>query len=134
MLSDGLLVSFLTFFHGTIHVYHLPAGWRKRYSEGTKLRARLLYVDLTLKRASLSLLPHLISLSLPSPVPVLGSVFQEAEVLRLEEGGGPGLLLRLDGLAEGPVAAYCHVSNALDEKLEKEPALALMAKRFKVRI
>ncbi len=125
VLSNGLLVSFFTFLHGTIDLQHLPpaspdgpaaaatSDWRKQYTEGAKLRARLLYVDPTTKRAGLSLLPHLMALSLPSPVPMLGSVFPDAEVQRVELGG-PGLLMRLPGLPEGPVPAYCHVSNALE--------------------
>ncbi len=124
-LSNGLLVSFFTFLHGTIDLHHLPpaspdgpaaaasSDWRKQYTEGAKLRARLLYVDPTTKRAGLSLLPHLVALSLPSPVPMLGSVFPDAEVQRVELGG-PGLLMRLPGLPEGPVPAYCHVSDALE--------------------
>ncbi|EFJ44854.1 rRNA processing protein Rrp5/programmed cell death protein 11 [Volvox carteri f. nagariensis] len=149
VLSNGLLVSFLTFFHGTVDLYHLPAAsaaaaaaatggaagskdWRKLYPEGTKLRARLLYADLVRKRAGLSLLPHLAAQTLPSPVPVLGSVFPEAEVVRLDAAGGPGLLLRMEGLPEGPVAGYCHVSNALEEKKVAKEAVAAMAEKYKV--
>jgi hypothetical protein len=57
VLADGLLVDFLTFFHGTIDPFHLPpvvvkaqqapAGskadaWKAGYSEGMKLRVRLI--------------------------------------------------------------------------------------------
>ncbi|GFR41334.1 hypothetical protein Agub_g2019, partial [Astrephomene gubernaculifera] len=144
VLSNGLLVSFFTFFHGTIDSYHLPpaAGGavtgpasaealKKSYVEGAKLRARILYVDPASKRVGLTLLPHLMALSLPSPVPMLGSVFPEAEVLRLDAANGPGLLLQLPGLPEGPLAAYCHVSNALDEKVARADASAEMGKKFK---
>ncbi|KAG2498018.1 hypothetical protein HYH03_004276 [Edaphochlamys debaryana] len=146
VLSNGILVSFLTFFQGTIDLYHLPAAspaaptassapgdWRKAYPEGAKLRARLLYVDPSAKRAGLSLLPHLLSLTLPSPVPMLGSVFSDAQVVRIDPAGGPGLLLRLpdSGGMGGPVPAYAHVSNALDDKVEREAAAAELSKKFK---
>ncbi|KAG2446158.1 hypothetical protein HXX76_000753 [Chlamydomonas incerta] len=146
VLSNGLLVSFLTFFHGTVDSYHLPAAspaaaaagaagagldWRKAYSEGAKLRARLLYVDPAGKRCGLSLLPHLMAMALPSPVPMLGSVFEQAEVMRVDAFAGPGLLLRLPGLPEGPAPAFCHVSNALEAKVKPEEAAAEMTKKFK---
>lgn len=43
LLSDGLLVSFLTFFHGTIDHLHLGNAlsgdeWKRAYSEGQKLK------------------------------------------------------------------------------------------------
>ena len=43
MLSDGLLLSFLTVFPGTVDPFHLAnplAGseWRRAYSEGQKLK------------------------------------------------------------------------------------------------
>jgi rRNA biogenesis protein RRP5 len=49
VLSDGLLVSFLKFFHGTVDLFHLPhdaaASWRTAFQPGTRVPARILYVD-----------------------------------------------------------------------------------------
>ncbi|GLI68751.1 hypothetical protein VaNZ11_013243 [Volvox africanus] len=134
VLRDGLLVSFLTFFHGTIGLYHLPAlaegtDWRKTYKEGAKLRARLLYVDPATKRTCLSLLPHLVALALPSPVPMLGSVFEDAEVMRID--GGMGMLLKLEGLPEGAAVGYCNVINALEERVPAEELVKEINARFK---
>ena len=44
-MADGLMLSFLTFFHGTVDPFHLAnplAGndWRRAYSEGQKLKVR----------------------------------------------------------------------------------------------
>ncbi len=51
----------------------------------------------------------------------------------MDPTGGPGLLLRLPGLPEGPIAGYCHVSNALEAKVAPEQAAAELGKRFQVR-
>lgn len=82
VLKDGLTVSFMTYFHGTIDLYHLaepiPAeNWKSQYHIGQKLRARILYVDPINKKAGLSLCNHLVSLQLPTAVPRLGQVGQE---------------------------------------------------------
>ena len=49
VLSDGLLVSFLKFFQGTVDRFHLPhdaaATWRNALQPGTRVPARILYVD-----------------------------------------------------------------------------------------
>ena len=42
-MSDGLMLSFLTFFHGTVDPFHLAHpligdSWRRNYSEGQKLK------------------------------------------------------------------------------------------------
>jgi hypothetical protein len=57
-------------------------------------QARILYVDPQTKQAGLSLLPHLQSLTLPSPTPMLGQLFDgNAKVKRVFVG--LGLLLEL---------------------------------------
>jgi rRNA biogenesis protein RRP5 len=49
VLSDGLLVSFLKYFHGTVDLFHLPhesaSKWRATFKTGTRVPARILYVD-----------------------------------------------------------------------------------------
>lgn len=56
----------------------------------------------------------------------------QAEVMRVDAFAGPGLLLRLPGLPEGPAPAFCHVANALETKVKPEEAAADMTKKFKV--
>ena len=55
VLSDGVLVSFLKFFHGTVDLFHMPhesaATWRHSLRAGTRLPARILYVDPASKQA-----------------------------------------------------------------------------------
>lgn len=131
VLADGLLVTFLTFFNGTIDQFHLAepipsADWRSRYAEGQKLRARVIYVDPSTKRAGLSLLPHLLNVRMPAAVPMLGEVFDAAVVRRVEPA--LGLFLELpraaaaaaEAGAEAQAApAFAHVSNLADGRVER---------------
>ncbi|GBF92560.1 hypothetical protein Rsub_05174 [Raphidocelis subcapitata] len=121
VLSDGLLVTFLTYFNGTIDHYHLadpiPSDdWAARYQEGQKLKARILYVDFASKRAGLSLLPHLLNCRMPTVVPMLGEIFDAATVRRVDPA--LGLLLQLP-TSPSPAAAFAHVSNLADGRTER---------------
>ncbi|MEW5309980.1 MAG: hypothetical protein WDW38_001818 [Sanguina aurantia] len=97
-----------------------PVGdWKKLYSETQKLKARILYVDPANKKVGLSLLPHLLSRSLPSPIPQLGAVYEGAVVRRVDTG--LGLLLEFP-LGLSPCGGYVHVSNVADERTDKPEA------------
>lgn len=53
------------------------AGWQAAFSEGQRLRARILFVDPTSKRVGLSLLPHLLSADARLPaLPAVGTVYE----------------------------------------------------------
>ncbi len=130
VLSDGLLMSFLTFFHGTVHQFHLMSpipepNWRDQYAADYKLRARILYVDPQAKRVGLSLMPHLLKCRLPAGVPVLGQVFEGSAIVRRVEPA-LGLLLELP-LSPKPGAAFVHLSNITDEGKRVEG----LAKKYK---
>jgi rRNA biogenesis protein RRP5 len=126
VLSDGLLLSFLTFFTGTVDPFHLgaaagagaaPAAWAKAFAPNQRLRARILYVDAAAKRVGLSLQRHLLDAALPSTFPLMGQVFEAAEVRRVDPG--LGLLLDLDPLpGSKPLApGYAHLSALSDDRL-----------------
>ncbi|CAL5224877.1 g7636 [Coccomyxa viridis] len=81
VLSDGLLVSFLTFFNGTIDCFHLTqelmqADWQKSFEAGQRLQARILYVDAGSKRVCLTLLPHLVAGQSAPSLPKGNALFQ----------------------------------------------------------
>ena len=148
VLSDGLLVSFLTFFTGTIDPFHLGPiknaadGWKSQFSENQRIKARILFVDPASKRVGLTLQRHLLDWSVLSDFPAQGQIFPAAVVKRVD----PNLGLLLD--LEAPAAAaaieendddeddntdkkiitsstatniygYAHISNLADEKIEK---------------
>lgn len=87
VLPDGVVLSFLTFFHGTADHFHLSSAlpgsdWRSRTSTNQKVRARLLHVDPGSKAVRLSLLPHLVNRAMPAPLPLLGQLLEDATVKR----------------------------------------------------
>jgi rRNA biogenesis protein RRP5 len=143
--DTGVVVSFLRYFHGTIDRDHLPLvelpSQPKMKSKGgaadandddddddtkasmpavgSRLLARVLFVDPSTRRVGLSALPHVVGRALPSgPLPRLGEVLEGAVVRRVDPG--LGLALDLPGGGGAPIRAFCHVSNALDPEPEKE--------------
>lgn len=73
VLPDGLLLSFLTYFTGTVDRFHLDedlpsADWAGRFSENQRLKARVLFVDPASKRVGLTLKPALVAGQTPQQV------------------------------------------------------------------
>ncbi len=66
-----------------------------------------MYVDPSTKQAALSLLPHLQTMSLPSPTPMLSQLFEAAKVRRVHSGLGLLLELPLGPEEEGAAMATC---------------------------
>lgn len=128
VLDNGLLVSFLTYFHGTINQYHVAHSstdpqWAKQYKANDKVKARILHVDLVRKKVGLSLLPHILSWSMPTPLPDLGQVVDNCVVRRIEKSLGAVLKVPCGQEACG---GFVHVSNISDEHVkEVEAALKL---------
>ena len=117
VLSDGLAVSFLTFFNGTIDQFHLDKPL-SNFKEGQTMKARILWCNSEDKKVSLSILPHLISRSLPS-LPSHGEIFETAIVTRVDPG--LGIALNLPGKekeSDSVWEAYAHISNLSDKKVE----------------
>lgn len=118
VLSDGLLLSFLTFFTGTVDPFHLGTAAKAAHGEGQRVKARILYVDPTSKRVGLTLLRHLLDAAPQTDAPPVGTIFETAEVVRVD----PGLGLLIDLKESGGVAArwraYAHLSELSDDKIQ----------------
>lgn len=130
VLSDGLLLNFMTYFSGTVDLLSMedplqtPGQLAAAFVENQRLRARILFVDPTNKRVGLTLSKPLVQLSDPAPLPPPGTVVENAVVRRLDTA--VGLLLELKGDAAGTGAAgYAHVRSQ-----PPHSALALSTKRF----
>ena len=96
-----------------------PADWASSYSEGQRLRARILYIDPANKAVYLSLRRHLLAASVPDSLPSVGAVYEGATVQRVDPG--LGVLLELPaGTGHGsPAAGFAHISNLSDERLDR---------------
>lgn len=115
VLPDGLVVSFLKYFHGCIDRFHLPqdmlATWRTALTPGMRLKARILYISDADKLVRLSLLKNLVSYHLPSEVPTLGTVFDPVKVFRADPA--VGVLCSLPS-ESSCMYGYIHISNLRD--------------------
>eukprot|EP00850_Spirogloea_muscicola_P009207 SM000051S17567 [mRNA] locus=s51:399348:414396:+ [translate_table: standard] len=104
VLNDGLLLTFLTYFTGT-------------------LRARILYVQADTKRVGLTLNHDIVEGKLPAQVVQVGEVFEKAVIRRIDPV--VGMLLELPKEPKAG-AGYVHISNAAEERVDK------LEKSFKV--
>ncbi|KAL0048743.1 hypothetical protein WJX82_009925 [Trebouxia sp. C0006] len=135
VVSDGLVLSFLTFFTGTVDQFHLaqvcPGGdWKKQYSKDEKVRARIVYVDPTSKQIKLSLQPELVDLTVRK-LPSVGQVFEDLVVKRIDEGLG----LILEVPSEPAVTpGFVHISNVGDTKVDKLQQAYRVGQKVKGRV
>ncbi|RKO88269.1 hypothetical protein BDK51DRAFT_34830, partial [Blyttiomyces helicus] len=112
ILDNGLQLSFLGYFEGTVDLAHLGKDVKtvealaERFKVGQKLHSRILYVDPAKKHIGLTLIDHLVKWSPISFGPAesidIGSIFEEVRVLRVD--AGVGLLLAIPGVCD----AYVH--------------------------
>ncbi|KAL6748175.1 hypothetical protein V8C86DRAFT_1190558 [Haematococcus lacustris] len=135
-LRDGLMLRFLQFFTGSVDPFHLGPGLpsTKSFAVDQKVKARVIYIDPVAKQVGLSLLPHLINLTLPTATPMLGQVFDTARVLRVDGGLGALLQLPLGGELGGSCPAYCHVSNLSDSHVTRAEQVAKPGGSLRVRV
>eukprot|EP00897_Mesotaenium_endlicherianum_P004571 jgi/Mesen1/4141/ME000218S03255 len=132
VLTDGLLLSFLSFFSGTVDQFNLAEDmvggeWSKKYKEKAAVKARVLYIDPASKRVGLTLRPDLVASRAPSFDAKVGDVYDDAVVKRVDPA--VGLLLELPPRAASrPLTAYAHVRTLGDRTRARARARALAIK------
>ncbi|CAN6476370.1 unnamed protein product [Victoria cruziana] len=125
ILTNGVLVSFLTYFTGTVDIFNLEnlfpkTSWKDVYHIGMRVRARILFIDPITRAVGLTMNPHLLQGHLPPSHVKAGDVYEDAHVVRIDRRSG--LLLEIPS---SPVhtPAFVKTSDATDEedlKLEKK--------------
>lgn len=114
--ENGLVMSFMGYFMGTVDFLHLGDIDLDSVEEGKKIPARIIYTDLDKKKFGLSLNPFMVSWSnsnlLSMPDLEVGTIIDRAKVKSIEKHG---LLLDLPGFGKG----FVHLSNLSDAKVEK---------------
>ncbi|KAJ3286606.1 hypothetical protein HK104_008958, partial [Borealophlyctis nickersoniae] len=127
VLDNGLVLSFLGIFEGTVDWFHVGHPVKDsatdldgQFKEGQKLRARLLFVDSANKRVGLTLTPALMNLAphefAPRDTIDIGTIVDNVSVVRVDAGFG--CLLEIPGAGIG----YVHMSKLSDahaDKIEK---------------
>ncbi|CAM6099604.1 unnamed protein product [Calypogeia fissa] len=136
VLRNGLLLSFLTYFTGTVDMFHLDSAllgskWREKYAENQRLKAKILYVDPITKSVGLTVNADLLHSRVPSFMVDMGVTFENAIVRRVDPT--LGLLLELPSKPT-PTAGYVHISNASDEHIEKLEKKFSEGRKVKARV
>ncbi|KAI9206531.1 uncharacterized protein BJ171DRAFT_422163 [Polychytrium aggregatum] len=131
ILKNGIQVSFLEFFEGTIEMAHLPTfvedpdtDLKALFRDSQKIQARILYVDSLNKRIALTLKPYFVELSkssFTSAAAEFGSIHNQITVLRLDVG--KGVFVHIPNLGNG----YAHISRLSDSHLDN----AQVSKQFR---
>ncbi|XP_031485662.1 rRNA biogenesis protein RRP5 [Nymphaea colorata] len=118
VLANGVLVSFLTYFTGTVDIFNLEnlflkSSWKDMYHIGMRVRARILFIDPITRAVGLTMNPHLLQGHLPPSHVRAGDVYEDARIIRID--GRSGLLLEV---SSSPIhtPAYVKTSDATDEE------------------
>ena len=139
LLPNGCAVNFLTFFHGSVHMSHLPVPATATWASGAdapdgilptgkSVPARILWVDVVDKSIALSLAPHVLTLGgvgedAPAPnglglgAPLFSAgdgAIVNATVLRVDVGSG----LALGWGGEAPPPTNRKVTTGLRKLLD----------------
>ncbi|KAJ0705044.1 putative suppressor of forked, tetratricopeptide-like helical domain superfamily [Helianthus annuus] len=120
-LENGIMLSFLTFFTGTVDIFHLGktlpgSKWKDEYTQNKKVNARILFVDPSTRAVGLTLNPHLVQNNAPPSLVKVGDIFDDSKVVRVDKG--LGLLLEIPS-APIPTPAYVNVSDLSDKEVKK---------------
>lgn len=121
ILENGVMLSFLTYFTGTVDIFHLQnsyptSNWKDDYNQNKKVNARILFIDPSTRAIGLTLNAHLVhNKAIPSHVKV-GDKYDDSKVVRVDKG--LGLLLEIPST---PVStpAYVSISDVAEEEVRK---------------
>ncbi|WOG99939.1 hypothetical protein DCAR_0519295 [Daucus carota subsp. sativus] len=120
-LENGILLSFLTYFSGTVDIFNLEnpfcnSKWKEEYNQHKKVNARILFVDPSTRAVGLTLNPNLIHNKAPPALVNAGDIFDNSKVIRIDRG--LGLLLEVPSLPV-PTPAYVRVFDVSDKEIRQ---------------
>ncbi|XP_028055134.1 rRNA biogenesis protein RRP5 isoform X14 [Camellia sinensis] len=120
-LENGIMLSFLTYFTGTVDIFHLQkafptSNWKDDYNQNKKVNARILFIDPFTRAVGLTLNPHLVHNKAPPFLVKTGDIFDHSKVIRVDRGFG--LLLEVP-TSPIPTPAYVSVSDVADKDVRK---------------
>lgn len=121
VLENGVLLSFLTYFTGTVDQFHLqniyPAtNWKDKYIESQKVVCRILFIDPSSRAVGLTLNPHLVQNRAPPSYVKIGDIYDNSKVVRVDKGSG--LLLEVPSIPES-TPAFVSISDIAEEEIQK---------------
>ncbi|KAL4021140.1 hypothetical protein IC575_019931 [Cucumis melo] len=135
-LENGILLSFLTYFNGTVDMFHLQnsfhsSNWKDSYNQNMKMNARILFIDPSTRAVGLTLIPHLVRNKAAPPHVRIGDIYDSAKVVRVDRGSG--LLLEVASSPES-TPTFVSVSDMAEEVVKKIGKKFKEGSRVRVRI
>ncbi|CAN6171331.1 unnamed protein product [Urochloa humidicola] len=124
VLENGVMLSFLTYFSGTVDIFNLSnpfpsSNWKDDYSKNKKVNARILFVDPSTRAVGLTLNKHLLHLEVPPINLKAGDIYDKSKVLRIDKKAG--LFLEIPSPTPSPGFISIHdVSDKDVKNLEKK--------------
>ncbi|KAF8768533.1 hypothetical protein HU200_007543 [Digitaria exilis] len=126
VLENGIMLSFLTYFSGTVDIFNLsnpfPSGnWKDDYSKNKKVNARILFVDPSTRAVGLTLNKHLLHLEVPPTNLKAGDIYDNSKVLRIDKKAG----LFLEIPSPTPMPGFISIHDVSDKDVKN------LEKKFK---
>lgn len=126
-LDNGIMLSFLTYFTGTVDIFNLQnafpsSNWKKQYEKNKKVNARILFIDPSSRAVGLTMNRHLLLNKAPPSLVKTGEIYERSKVIRVDKDWG--LLLEIPS-SPVPSPAYVTISDVADEDVHK------LAKKYK---
>ncbi|KAG5252940.1 protein RRP [Salix suchowensis] len=120
-LENGIMLSFLTYFTGTVDMFHLQntfptSNWKVDYAKNKKVNARILFIDPSTRAVGLTLNQHLVHNSSPPSCVKVGDIHDNAKVVRVDRG--MGLLLEIPSTPL-PTPTFVNVSDVAEDEVRK---------------
>ncbi|XP_021753643.1 rRNA biogenesis protein RRP5-like isoform X2 [Chenopodium quinoa] len=120
-LENGIMLSFLTYFTGTVDIFHLQnafpsSNWKKQYEKNKKVNARILFIDPSSRAVGLTMNPHLLLNKAPPSHVRTGEIYEHSKVIRVDKDWG--LLLEIPS-SPAPTPAYVTISDVADKDVHK---------------
>uniref|UniRef100_A0A2P2MJR3 S1 motif domain-containing protein n=1 Tax=Rhizophora mucronata TaxID=61149 RepID=A0A2P2MJR3_RHIMU len=135
-LENGVMLSFLTYFTGTVDIFHLQntfptSNWTDDYPKNKKVNARILFIDPSTRAVGLTLNQHLVHNNAPPLHVKVGDIYDSAKVVRVE--GRFGLLLEIPSVPVS-IPAYVSMSDVAEDEVHKLEKKFKEGSRVRVRI
>ncbi|KAL5720281.1 hypothetical protein ACHQM5_012960 [Ranunculus cassubicifolius] len=126
-LENGILLSFLTYFTGTVDICHLQnvypsSKWKEQYDQNKKVNARILFIDPSTRAVGLTMNPSLVHNKAPPSHVKAGEIYDRCRVVRVDRG--MGLLLEIPSTPVS-IPGYVSIYDVSEEEVPK------LEKKFK---
>ncbi|CAL5321569.1 unnamed protein product [Camellia sinensis] len=128
-LENGIMLSFLTYFTGTVDIFHLQkafptSNWKDDYNQNKKVNARILFIDPFTRAVGLTLSPHLVhNKAPPFDVRKLEKNFKQGSHVRVQILG----FRHLEGLAMGVLKSSAFKGSVFTHS-DVKPGMVVRAK------